>query len=105
MLQNKGEGKPIEQGGYFTLATRQSVDACLKNCEEALQLAQEQYSEASKQEHYNDNHYILSQQLLQTAYNELEHMANSSNEQQRAQLNRMKIQIEQMQHEMILLRH
>jgi len=87
------------------MATRQSIEQCIQNCEEALQLAQEQYTEASKQEHYNDDHYIQSQQLLQTAYNELEHMAHSSNEQQRAQLNRVKIQIEQLQHEMILLRH
>ena len=87
------------------MATRQSVEQCLHNCEEALQLAQEQYTQASKQEHYNDDHYIQSQQLLETAYSELEHLAQSSNDQQRAQLNRMKIQIEQMQHEMILLRH
>ncbi|MGM9929918.1 MAG: YtzC family protein [Bacillus sp. (in: firmicutes)] len=87
------------------MATRQSVENCLHNCEEAIRLAQEQYTEAAKQEHYNDTHYIESQQLLQTAANELEHMAQSSNDQQRAQLNRMKMQIEQLQHEMILLRH
>lgn len=87
------------------MATRESIDACLQNCEEALEIAHQQYNEASRQEHYNDSHYIQSQQLLQTALNELEHLANSSNDQQREQLNRMKMQIEQKQHDMVLLRH
>ncbi len=102
--QNKVEDNLLKEA-IDKMATRQSIEQCIQNCEEALQLAQEQYTEASKQEHYNDDHYIQSQQLLQTAYNELEHMAHSSNEQQRAQLNRVKMQIEQLQHEMILLRH
>ncbi|MBD3110525.1 YtzC family protein [Bacillus sp. AGMB 02131] len=87
------------------MATRQSIDACLQNCEEALGFAQHQYEEASKQEHYNDDLYTQSQQLLETAYNELEMMSRSANEQQRQQLVRMRMQIEQMQHNMILLRH
>ena len=87
------------------MATRQSIDNCLQNCEEVLDIAQQQYEEASKQEHYNDDLYTQSQQLLETAYNELEQLAQSANDQQRQQLGRMKIQIEQMQHNMILLRH
>lgn len=87
------------------MATRQSVESCLQNCTEALNIAEEQYKDASLQEHYNDDSYILSQQLLQTALNELQQLANSSNDQQREQLNRMRIQIEQMQHNMVLLRH
>lgn len=87
------------------MATRQSVDDCLLNCNEALDIAQQQYTEASKQEHYNNSEYIQSQQLLQLAANELQLMANSCNDQQREQLNRMKIQIEQMQYDMITLRH
>lgn len=87
------------------MATRQSIDTCLQNCVEALDIAQQQYDDASKQEHYNDDLYVQSQQLLETAYNELEMMARSANDQQRAQLGRMKMQIEQMQHNMILLRH
>ncbi|MGM9925122.1 MAG: YtzC family protein [Bacillus sp. (in: firmicutes)] len=87
------------------MATRQSVDDCLLQCDEALDIAQQQYDEASKQEHYNDDQYTESQQLLQLAANELQQMAHSCNDQQREQLNRMKIQIEQMQHDMITLRH
>ncbi|MEH6942706.1 DUF2524 family protein [Bacillus sp. JJ722] len=87
------------------MATRQSVDNCLLNCNEALEVAQQQYTEASKQEHYNNSEYIQGQQLLQLAANELQLMANSCNDQQREQLNRMKIQIEQMQYDMITLRH
>ncbi|WP_042345187.1 DUF2524 family protein [Bacillus massiliigorillae] len=87
------------------MATRESVDNCLLHCNEALEIANQQYSEAAKQEHYNDEDYIQSQQLLQLAANELQLMAHSCNDQQREQLNRMKIQIEQMQHDMITLRH
>lgn len=87
------------------MGIRQSVENCLNNCEEALSIANEQYTEASKQEHYNDDLYIQSQQLLQIAHNELEELARTANEQQRGQLNRMRIQIEQMQHNMVLLRH
>ena len=87
------------------MATRQSIDACLQNCEDALGFAQQQYEEASKQEHYNDDLYTQSQQLLEIAYSELEQLAQSANDQQREQLARMKMQIEQMQHNMILLRH
>ena len=87
------------------MATRQSIDNCLQNCEEVLDIAQQQYEEASKQEHYNDDLYTQSQQLLETAYNELEMMSRSANDQQRQQLVRMRMQIEQMQHDMILLRH
>ncbi|MFS0780488.1 DUF2524 family protein [Bacillus sp. 1P06AnD] len=87
------------------MATRQSIQNCLENCVETLNIAQQQYDEASRQEHYNDSTYIDSQQLVQTALNEVQLMANNSNDQQREQLNRMKIQLEQMQHDMILLRH
>ena len=87
------------------MATRESIDNCLQNCEEVLGIAQQQYEEASRQEHYNDDLYTQSQQLLETAYNELEHLAQSANDQQRHQLARMRIQIEQMQHNMIILRH
>lgn len=87
------------------MATRESIDNCLQNCEEVLDIAQQQYEEASRQEHYNDDLYTQSQQLLETAYNELEQLAQSANDQQRQQLARMRIQIEQMQHNMIILRH
>ena len=87
------------------MATRESIDSCLKNCNEVLQFAEQQYLDASKQEHYNDDGYIQSQQLLQIAANELQQLAHSSNDQQREQLNRMKMQIEQRQHDMITLRH
>lgn len=87
------------------MATRDSVSVCLQHCEEALQLAQFQYDEAAKQEHYNIEHFTQSQQLLETAYSELEHLSRSANEQQRDLLNRMKAQVEQMQHNMITLRH
>lgn len=104
MSHNKVRSHLI-MGGIYKLATRQSVDNCLKNCVEVLDIAQQQYEDASKQAHYNDDLYTQSQQLLETAYSELELLAQSANDQQREQLARMKMQIEQMQHNMILLRH
>ncbi|WP_153127324.1 YtzC family protein [Peribacillus tepidiphilus] len=87
------------------MATRASIDHCLQNCEDVLRNAQEQYKLASKQEHYNDDSFLQCQQQLESAYNEIQKLAHSSNDQQREQLNRMRMQIMKMQSSMSHLRH
>lgn len=84
------------------MATRQSVENLLQQCTEAIQYAQEQYEHSSRQEHYNENEYIEAKQLIETAYNELAKMALSANGQQREQLHRMRLQLQQVQNNMIL---
>jgi hypothetical protein len=87
------------------LATRQSVDQLLQQCEDAINLAQEQYKNASMQQHYNDGDYTNALQALEDAYNDLAKLAFSANAQQRDQLHRMRLQLQQVQNNMILLDH
>jgi hypothetical protein len=87
------------------MATRQSVDEFLQRCEDVIRYAKEQYTEAQKQEHYNDTEYTKAQQMIEEANNELAHLALSCNAQQREQLHRMRLQLQQLQNEMILLDH
>ncbi|GIN88173.1 hypothetical protein J6TS2_45590 [Heyndrickxia sporothermodurans] len=87
------------------MATRQSVDEHIQKCEEAICYAKEQYNEGSKQEHYHDIEYQSAMQQLENAYNDLAQLSNSANSQQREQLHRMRLQLQQMQNKMTLLNH
>jgi polyhydroxyalkanoate synthesis regulator phasin len=100
----KDETNDYTLGGDI-MATRQSVDEFLQHCEDVIRYAKEQYTEAQKQEHYNDLEYTQAQQMLETAINDLAHLALSCNAQQREQLHRMRLQLQQLQNEMILLNH
>ena len=91
--------------GGVLLATRQSVDTLMQQCEEALKYASEQYEESSLQENYNNDNYTSSLQQLEEAYNDLAKLAQSANSQQREQLHRMRLQLQQAQNQMILLDH
>jgi hypothetical protein len=87
------------------LATRQSVDQLLQQCEDAINLAQDQYKSAATQQHYNDGDFTNALQALEDAYNDLAKLAFSANAQQRDQLHRMRLQLQQVQNNMILLDH
>ncbi|WP_210364837.1 YtzC family protein [Bacillus sp. REN3] len=87
------------------MATRQSVDQLLQQCEDAIRLAQERYQDASMQEHYNDGDFTNALQTIEDAYNDLAKLALSANAQQRERLHRMRLQLQQVQNNMILLDH
>jgi Protein of unknown function (DUF2524) len=87
------------------MATRQSMDELIQQCEDVLRFANDQYTESSLQEHYNDDNYTQALQQLEGAYNDLAKMAHSANGQQREQLHRMRLQLQQAQNHMILLNH
>lgn len=87
------------------MATRQSVDELIQQCEDVLRFAHDQYTESSLQEHYNDDNYTQALQQLEEAYNNLAKLAHSANGQQREQLHRMRLQLQQAQNQMILLNH
>ncbi|WP_442595606.1 YtzC family protein [Neobacillus sp. D3-1R] len=87
------------------MATRQSMEDLIQRCEDAIRYAQDQYLDASKQEHYTDDLYTNALQGLEDVFNDLAVMANSANSQQREQLHRMRLQLQQAQNNMILLRH
>lgn len=84
------------------MATRQSVDNLLQQCENAIRFAEEQYEESSRLGAYNDDSYTQAMQEIETAYNDLAKLALSANGQQREQLHRMRLQLQQVQNQMIL---
>jgi Protein of unknown function (DUF2524) len=87
------------------MATRQSVENLLQQCEDAIRNAHEQYKDHSKQEYYNDAEFTQAMQQIETSYNDLAKMALSANGQQRDQLHRMRLQLQQVQNNMILHEH
>ncbi|MFE8698185.1 YtzC family protein [Cytobacillus sp. FJAT-53684] len=87
------------------MATRESMDTLIQQCEDAIRFAQDQYQEGRMQEHYNDEGYTNALQSLEGAYNDVAKMALSANSQQREQLHRMRLQLQQLQNQMIILPH
>jgi hypothetical protein len=87
------------------MATRDSMDQLKQKCEDVLRFANGQYQETSLQQHYNDEGYTEALQQLEEAYNDIAIMAHSANGQQREELHRMRLQIQQAQNKMILLDH
>ncbi|MGG5252612.1 YtzC family protein [Neobacillus sp. SM06] len=84
------------------MATRESVENLLQQCEDAIAYAEDQFKESSLQEHYNNDNYTAALQQLEEAYHDLAKMAHSANAQQREQLHRMRLQIQQLQNTLIL---
>lgn len=85
------------------MATRASMSELKQKCEDVLRFANEQYQASSLQEQYNEDHYTQALQQLENAYNDIATMAHSANGQQREELHRLRLQIQQAQNNMILL--
>lgn len=86
------------------MATHKSMDECLGRCENTLEYAQQQYEESAKQEHYNTEGNTEALMRLEDSYNELTVMKNSANDQQRDELDRMKVRVQDLQHAMVVRR-
>ncbi|MFB3160891.1 YtzC family protein [Neobacillus sp. 179-J 1A1 HS] len=84
------------------MATRASMDALIQQCEDVIRYAQDQMKDSSLQEHYNNDDYTNALQQLEQTYQDIAKMAHSANGQQRDQLHRMRLQIQQLQNNMIL---
>jgi hypothetical protein len=84
------------------MATRASMDALIQQCEDVIRYAQDQFKESSLQEQYNNDDYTDALQQLEQTYQDIAKMAHSANGQQRDQLHRMRLQIQQLQNNMIL---
>ncbi|WHX99672.1 YtzC family protein [Neobacillus sp. DY30] len=84
------------------MATRASMDALIQQCEDVIRYAQDQFKESSLQEQYNNDGYTQALQKLEQTYQDIAKMAHSANGQQRDQLHRMRLQIQQLQNNMIL---
>ncbi|QED49037.1 YtzC family protein [Cytobacillus dafuensis] len=87
------------------MATRESMDNLIQQCEDAIRFANDQLQEGRMQQHYDDLGYTDALQSLEAAYNDLSKLALSSNAQQREQLHRMRLQLQQLQNQMINIPH
>jgi hypothetical protein len=95
-------GNELLQKGVLKMATRDSMDNLMQQVEDAIRYAEEQYKQSSLQEHYNDDDYTKALQQLEDTYLDIAKMAQSANSQQRDQLHRMRLQLQQLQNTMIL---
>jgi len=87
------------------MATRDSMDTLTQQVEDTIRYAEEQFKQSSLQEQYNDDGYTNALQQLEQTYQEICKMAHSANSQQREQLHRMRLQIQQLQNSMIIETH
>ncbi|MEH7414646.1 YtzC family protein [Neobacillus drentensis] len=87
------------------MATRDSMDNIMQQVEDTIRFAEEQYKQSSLQEQYNDDGYTNALQQLEQTYNDICKLAHSANSQQREQLHRMRLQIQQIQNSMIIETH
>jgi hypothetical protein len=84
------------------MATRDSMDDLMQQCEETIRFAQEQYKNSSLQQHYNNDDYTEALQRLEDSYQDIAKIAQFANSQQREQLHRMRLQLQQVQNTLIL---
>ncbi|RHW40849.1 DUF2524 family protein [Neobacillus notoginsengisoli] len=87
------------------MATRQSIDEFISKCQQTIEFAQEQYNHTARQEHYNADGYTEALKALEDTYNEMTVLAFSANSQQRERLNRMRLQLQGIQNDLILQRY
>ncbi|AFU15451.1 hypothetical protein bcere0013_45790 [Bacillus cereus BDRD-ST26] len=94
----------MKQGGTI-MAERQSLESYITQAEQAVEYAKEQLDLGMRQEHYNTMEYSDAQLQLEQAYNDLQTMQQHANDEQREQLNRARMAIRQLQHQMIITPH
>jgi len=87
------------------MAERQSLESYITQAEQAVEYAKEQLDQGMRQEHYNTMVYSDAQLQLEQAYNDLQTMQQHANDEQREQLNRARMAIRQLQHQMIITPH
>ncbi|MBW3492253.1 YtzC family protein [Bacillus sp. FDAARGOS_1420] len=87
------------------MAERQSLEEYITQAEQEVEYAKEQLDQGMRQEHYNTMEYSDAQLQLEQAYNDLQTMQQHANDEQREQLNRARMAIRQLQHQMIITPH
>ncbi|MCU7666033.1 YtzC family protein [Bacillus thuringiensis] len=87
------------------MAERQSLESYITQAEQAVEYAKEQLDQGMRQVHYNTMEYSDAQLQLEQAYNDLQTMQQHANDEQREQLNRARMAIRQLQHQMIITPH
>lgn len=85
------------------MATRESMENLIQQYENAIRYAEDQYKQSSLQEQYNNDNYTQALQGLEETYGDIAKMAQFANSQQREQLHRMRLQLQQLQNSLILI--
>ncbi|WP_462411256.1 YtzC family protein [Neobacillus sp. Marseille-QA0830] len=84
------------------MATRESMDALRQEVENSIRYAEEQYKQSSLQQQYNNDDYTQALQQLEATYQDIAKIAHSASAEQRDQLHRMRLQVQQLQNNLIL---
>lgn len=87
------------------MGERQSIDKSIELAQETLVYAEEQLYIGQLQEHHNDVEYSEAQQLIETAMIELEKLEGIATPEQKEELYRMRLQLQQLQSKMIITPH
>ncbi|GGI09971.1 hypothetical protein GCM10007380_00450 [Gottfriedia solisilvae] len=77
----------------------------VKQAKAAYDYAVQQLEEGMKQEHYNDIEYSDAQLQLEQAIQQLEQVERLANQENRDEFNRLRRQLVQLQHQMIITPH
>jgi Protein of unknown function (DUF2524) len=87
------------------MGDRSAIQETLSMAQEAVDLAKEQLNISRLQESYNGIEYSQAQQLLETATMEIEKLERLAVPEQKDELYRKRLQIQQLQNEMIITPH
>lgn len=100
-MKHVASRKRQNEGG-LCMTTRQAMDDFIQRCENVIRAAKDQINESARQEFYNNGEYVFAQTQIEETLNDLAHLALNANAQQREQLHRMRLQLQQLQNQMIL---
>ncbi|GGE77865.1 DUF2524 family protein [Priestia taiwanensis] len=87
------------------MGDRSAIQETLSMAQEAMDLAKEQLDIGRLQESYNGIEYSQAQQLLETATLEVEKLERLAVSEQKDELYRKRLQLQQLQNEMIITPH
>lgn len=87
------------------MAERHAIERCINEAEQAMEYAKQQLELGMRQEHYNKMNYSDAQLQLEKAYTEMETMEHYATAEQRDQLYRARLAVQQLQHQMIVTPH
>jgi len=85
------------------MATHESMNNLFEKCNAILRNAETQFAISSRQDNYNDENFTIAMREVEEAYNDIAAMSLNANAQQREDLHRMRLQLQQLQNHMTLL--
>ncbi|RSK28245.1 DUF2524 family protein [Bacillus sp. HMF5848] len=87
------------------MTTRDAMEGFLQQSEDTIRFAKKQLQGVQKQGHGNDQEFHSAVEQVEQQVQQLNALALSSNSDQRQTLDRMRLQLQQLQNDMILEKH